>query len=249
MKKFWFAGVSALVLMTVPAAAADMRVRPVYKAPPPVAYGYNWTGCYVGGFGGGLWARKEWTLQPPDAVVALGSHDADSWLAGAQVGCDYQFAPIPIVIGIRGDYAWTDAKGSHVDIIDGTIDRTRVRDLATVTARAGFAWDRFLGYVKGGVAWERDDYDRVLIGTNDLVGRADERRTGWTVGVGGEYAFTNWLSAFVEYNYYDFGNRTLTFVTPAGAFNDNIDIHERKSVVKAGLNFRWGWAGPVVARY
>jgi hypothetical protein len=33
-----------------------------------------------------------------------------------------------------------------------------------------------------------------------------------------------------------------------GAFNDNINIRERKSVLRAGLNFRWGY-GPVVAKY
>ena len=73
-------------------------------------------------------------------------------------------------------------------------------------------------------------------------------RAGWTVGVGGEYAFTRHVSGFVEYDYYDFGSRTLTFVTPGGAFADNITIRERKSVLRGGLNLRWG-GGPVVANY
>jgi hypothetical protein len=30
---------------------------------------------------------------------------------------------------------------------------------------------------------------------------------------------------------------------------DAIDVKERKSVLKAGLNLRWNWAGPVTARY
>ena len=34
------------------ASAADLGVAPVYKAPPPPAPVYNWTGCYVGGGGG-----------------------------------------------------------------------------------------------------------------------------------------------------------------------------------------------------
>ena len=75
-------------------------------------------------------------------------------------------------------------------------------------------------------------------------GSARETRTGWTVGIGGEYAFTNYVSAFAEYNYYDFGTRTLTFLDPVGAFNDNISIRERQSVAKVGLNFRWNPVGP-----
>jgi outer membrane immunogenic protein len=102
--------------------------------------------------------------------------------------------------------------------------------------------------VKGGGAWERDNYDRFILGTGVLFDSASETRSGWTIGVGGEYAFTNFLSGFVEYNYYDFGDRTLAFATPAGVFTDNINVRERKSVIRGGLNFRWGW-GPVVAKY
>ena len=40
----------------------------------------------------------------------LGSHDANGWLGGAQVGCNYQVGGW--VFGIQGDYAWTDASGS-----------------------------------------------------------------------------------------------------------------------------------------
>ncbi len=247
MKKSLVFGSLALVaFIAEPGLAADMPVKaPVYKAPP--VYAYSWTGCYIGGHVGGLWARKNWTLAFPDPPLPLGSHDANSWLGGLQAGCDYQFAG-GFVIGIQGDYAWTDATGSNADpIVDGTTNRTRIRSLATVTGRIGYAWDRFLGYVKGGGAWERDRYDRFVLGTGVPFDSASETRGGWTVGVGGEYAFTNYLSGFVEYNYYDFGTRTLTFVLPAGLFSDNIDIRERKSVVRAGLNFRWG--GPVVAKY
>ena len=111
----------------------------------------------------------------------------------------------------------------------------------------GYAWDRFLGYVKGGAAWEWDNHDffhNVVQVT--LAESGDRRRIGWTVGIGGEYAFTDYLSAFVEYNYYDFDTRDIAFT-----FGSIVDIDETKSVVKAGLNFRFGgWSTyPVAARY
>src|SRR5262245_63379468 len=122
--------------------------------------------------------------------------------------------------------------------------------LSSVTGRAGYAWDRFLGYVRGGAAWERDEYwaTTIVLGTAYTAG---ETRSGWTIGVGGEYAFTNFLSAFVEYNYYDFGNRVISF-TPqiVGLGPAFVDIKETKSVLRAGLNFRFGgYATPVAARY
>jgi outer membrane immunogenic protein len=101
--------------------------------------------------------------------------------------------------------------------------------------------------VKGGGAWEQDNFevfDNVNLATLAVFG--DKRRYGWTVGVGGEYAFTNWLSGFVEYNYYDFGSRDITFSN-----GGILDINETKNVVKAGVNFRFGGWGkyPVAARY
>ena len=101
--------------------------------------------------------------------------------------------------------------------------------------------------MKGGGAWEKDEYHISFPGTTFAT--AGETRSGWTIGVGGEYAFTNYFSGFVEYNYYDFGSRDNTF-TFAGGGTTLIDIKETKSVVRAGLNWRFGgWAAPVTARY
>jgi len=240
MKKFVIATVALAALGAAPALAADLPVRqPAYKAPPaPVIAYYNWSGCYFGGHAGGLFARKEWN----DAITgdSFGSHDADSWLAGAQVGCNIQVSG-GWVFGIQGDYAWSDADGSNIDAF-GFTNHSRVKSLASVTGRVGYAWDRFLGYVKGGGAWERDEYDFAFAGLT--LATASETRSGWTVGVGGEYAFTNWLTGFIEYNYYDFGNRTLTFTD-----GSLINIDERKSVVKGGLNIKFDWGAPVAGRY
>jgi outer membrane immunogenic protein len=122
--------------------------------------------------------------------------------------------------------------------------------LATATGRIGYAWDRFLGYVKGGSAWERDNYwaTTIMLGT---AYTALETRPGWTVGAGGEYAFTNFLSGFVEYDYYDYGTRQIG-LTPqiSGLRPAFVDINETTSVVRAGLNFRFGgYAAPVGTGY
>jgi outer membrane immunogenic protein len=243
MKKTLLATVALSALVAAPAMAADLAVKaPLYKAPPPV-YVYSWTGCYVGGNVGGLWAHKEWTDR--DIGVPLGSHDANSWLGGVQAGCNYQFAG-GWVVGIQADYDWTDAKGSNAStFFFGETDQSRIKSLGSVTGRVGYAWDRFLGYVKGGGAWERDEYTIFSTFTGVAFATASETRGGWTVGVGGEYAFTDWLSGFAEYDFYGFGTRTNTFT---GAFVANVDVKETKSVFKVGLNWKFG-GGPVVARY
>jgi outer membrane immunogenic protein len=253
VKKFLLATV-ALTVLTAPVMAADLPVRPapVYRAPPPVYVVYSWTGCYVGGHGGGVWINKDYSLTSVGtpwfgvnfpAAVDFGSHDASSWIAGGQVGCNYQVGNV--VFGIQGDYAWTDATASHIDpIVALTTLQSTTNALGSVTARIGYAWDRFLGYVKAGGAWESDDYSWFVTAIPGLVTTASETRSGWTVGVGAEYAFTDWFTAFAEYNYYDFGTSSVAF--PVGP-TFNFDIAETKSVFKVGVNLKWG--GAVAARY
>src|SRR5262245_64664346 len=67
---------------------------PVYKAPPPAAPVWSWSGCYLGGHAGGLWAtQKDWIVRTPGGDFfgqSLGQHDEHSFVGGAQAGCDYQ---------------------------------------------------------------------------------------------------------------------------------------------------------------
>jgi outer membrane immunogenic protein len=255
MKKVLLATVVFSVL-GAQAMAADMPVKaPAYKAPPPVVF--SWTGCYVGGNVGGLWVNKEWINRTPfDPLLdqSYGTHSANSWAGGVQAGCNYQ-SPVGLVVGLQGDYDWTNAKGSNVNVlIPALSDNTNVRSLASLTGRIGYAWDRFLGYVKGGAAWERDDYTINVIATGATFATGGGTRGGWTVGIGGEYAFTDWLSGFAEYDYYNFGTQSSTFVCAGapcffgGLSSTPINIKESKSVFKVGLNLRWG-EGPVVAKY
>jgi outer membrane immunogenic protein len=251
MRKFLL-GMATLIALASPAMSADMRA-PIRKA-SPVGPIWGWTGCYLGGHAGGLWAKaQDWIVRTPGGAFygqSLGQHEADGWLGGVQAGCDYQLAG-GFVIGIQGDYAWANAEGSHDSAREiGVAYHSEVRSLTSVTGRVGYAWNRLLGYVRAGGAWERDDYwaTTIILGT---AYTARETRSGWTIGVGGEYAFTNFLSGFVEYSYYDFGTRTIAF-TPqvAGLGPAFADIKETKNVVRAGLNFRFGgYLGPVVAKY
>jgi outer membrane immunogenic protein len=130
--------------------------------------------------------------------------------------------------------------GSHPSAREFRVTyHSRIGSLASVTGRVGYAWDRFLGYVKGGGAWERDSYaaTTLILGT---AYRANDTRSGWTNG-GGEYAITKFLSGFVEHDYYDFGTNT-TRLTPQvpGLRPGFVDIEERANVVRAGLNVRFG---------
>jgi outer membrane immunogenic protein len=208
MRKFLL-GTAALMVLAGPAIAGDMRV-PVYKAPPPVVPAWSWTGCYVGGHAGGLWANSgDWIVRTPGGDFfgqSLGQHDLSGWVGGGQAGCDYQFAG-GFVIGVQGDYAAADAEGSHDSAREiGVAYHSKIKSLASATGRIGYGWDRFLGYVRGGGAWERDNYwaTTTVLGT---AYTARETRSGWTVGVAANTPLPTFCPAS--------SNTAITILAPA----------------------------------
>jgi outer membrane immunogenic protein len=243
-------GAAVLALNSMPAAAADLPARMPVKAPAPVVVAaFNWTGCYIGAHGGYAWGDKDWTWNAFPA--ANGGHDVDGWLVGGQVGCNIQYDRV--VFGIEGQFSWTDLKGSHsfnlnLPFVGGTNTfgfHTKVDFLGTVAARLGYSFDRTLLFVKGGGAFAHDKYRITVNGANLLTGD-DDMRWGWMVGAGVEYAFTGNWSMKIEYNYLDFGKRDTSF---CGAGCETIKIDQQIQLVKAGINYRFGGGGPVVARY
>ena len=219
------------------ASAADLalRSRAVYAA--PVRAFYNWTGCYVGGNGGGFWVRREWS----DEFFGFGDsgdRSASGGLGGVQVGCNYQVSQL--VFGVQGDWDWGSASFSHTrPFAPFFTDQVDTKSLASVTGRVGFAWDRFLLYAKGGGAWIQTDFNvQTAAGSFSSSGT----RSGWTVGIGGEYAFLQWLTGFIEYDHYGFGDHDngafgCGFACPFVAVPTSVD---RVDVLKAGLNFKFG---------
>jgi outer membrane immunogenic protein len=235
--------------------AAEIALpAPVYRPVPLVTY-FTWTGCYVGGNVGGLWARMNWTDQiPGDPLLGagFGKQTANGGLGGAQAGCNYQVGAW--VFGLQGDYDWAQATGSSVNAVFPFMsDQSSARSLWSLTGRAGYAWDRFLLYAKAGGASQRSDYNILIPAFSGFpVATSAETRGGWTVGLGGEYAFLDWLTGFLEYDYYGFGTKTDTFSCPAcgfAALNAPINITTNINVLKIGLNFKFGPTAPLLARY
>ena len=265
MKKLLLAMVGLVALAAAPASAADMPVKAA--PPPPAAPIYNWTGFYIGIHAGGAWTDTDWfyacsarNLLIPPCGLAQGGHSASSWLAGGQVGFNYQVGRF--VWGVEADFSATDLKGSHLDraFPDQEVLHSRTDFIGTVAPRVGVAWDRVLLYAKGGAAWAHDDYWATISPFNvtapGLEGfkfvTGDATRWGWMVGVGIEYAFAQNWSVKAEYNYMDFGTERILF-TPtsnlAGTVPFDDDIKRTIQVVKVGLNYKFDWAGPLGGRY
>ncbi len=239
---FVLAGLAG-ALMSSTAMAADIA-RPVYKAPPagalPVAY--DWTGFYVGGHVGYGWARKDWT----DGFGLFDvSNTPNGFLGGGQVGINYQIGQF--VLGAEGDFSWTGINGGStvlgiVPPPGGTFN-TNVNWTSTLTGRLGVAFDRWLVYGKGGVAWANDKFSTNVYtfpGTVDIT----DTRIGWTAGAGVEYAFAPSWSAKLEYNFMDFGDKGVSFA-PGTSTTIDQQIH----AVKLGVNYKFGFPGMTGGHY
>ena len=218
------------------ALAADIS-RPVYKAPPagalPVAY--DWTGFYVGGHVGYGWADKSWSDPFSFGTV---SHNADGFLGGGQAGFNYQVGQF--VFGVEGDMSGSGIKGG-ANVLGANFN-TNVDWTATLTGRAGIAFDRWLVYGKGGVAWAHDRYSTNFY-TFPATAELSDTRIGWTAGAGIEYAFAPQWSAKLEYNFMDFGTKSVSFAPGTAT-----DIEQQIHALKLGVNYKFG-GGPIMARY
>jgi outer membrane immunogenic protein len=239
MKKTLITAAAIAGFLAGPAVAADLGrpVRPAYvprAVVPPVAF-YNWNGCYVGGNGGGIWAHTRFE-DPFGRFGDFGSPTVSGGLGGFQAGCNLQTGSW--VVGIQGDWDWTNARDSNINAVFPLVTHeSHLKSLASITTRGGYAWDRYLLYVKGGGAWLEHDLDITF--RNVGLGTVSNTRRGWTIGVGAEYALTDWLTGFVEWDYYNFRRNTDNFACVGCGFN-SFDVRTDVNVVKAGLNLKFG---------
>src|SRR5215218_11022817 len=172
------------------ASAADLPARaapPVFAAVPV----FTWTGFYVGGNLGWGWRDDD-----NEAVVLTGpgipagivggtlnfeNGNDGNFLGGGQIGYNYQIGSF--VVGVEADIQGIDTDDNEAVFVAGPGNagvfvpgqfENNADWWGTVRLRAGVAFDRFLVYATGGLAYTEDN-------------------TGWTVGGGVEWALpVNW---------------------------------------------------------
>ena len=220
MRRIFFTTVSLLVLAATSAVAADLpRGMPPTKAPAyvPVA-GYTWTGFYAGINGGYGFGGSNWSAFGTDTDVSGG-------LVGITAGYNWQAGNL--VFGLEGDMDWSNIRGSFVSAACPTGCETKNNWLGTFRGRLGYAVDRVMPYVTGGLAV--GDVHATQAG----IGSVSDTNAGWTIGGGIEAVIApNW-TAKLEYLYVDLGNVGCGTCLPAS----NVDF--QANIVRAGLNLKF----------
>lgn len=253
------AAAAAAIVAAAPAAAADLPVAP---APSPPVYRpavYDWSGIYLGGSAGAGLVEDSVTATAStlEATGSQVSYSPFSVVGGLQAGVNVQFDPV--VVGIEADWIASYISGSQTanTLIATFNDRVTSAPhwYTTVTGRLGYAAGDALFYAKGGAAFMRVDYTLDLLNTAGAVVSTDilsVNRTGFTVGGGIEYAFNEYLSARLEYDFLDFGSRNYAFNFVANAPGvAPFAIQSNTSLFTLGFDYRYNWVqrSPLAAKY
>ncbi|MDX2155891.1 MAG: autotransporter domain-containing protein [Hyphomicrobiaceae bacterium] len=221
---------------------------------------YNWTGLHAGLVSGGTWGSGDWQWIRDGAALpdATTNPDFSGYLYGGQIGYDHQLGHI--VVGIAGDYSFGEARGGQscpdADPVSRSVFLTcksRVENLAFLTGRVGWAWERALVYARGGLAFGEvtsnasfnlalDPNPPRFVNVPGSLDRQTHTQTGWVLGGGAEFAFNDRWSASAEYLYYDLGSKIFEVGNLAGS-RVTADIDTTGSVLRAGLTYRFGHRG------
>ena len=228
------------------------------KAPPrPIAPPFSWNGCYVELNAGGAWIKTHQQVDVPGIDVFDSSGTTGAFIGGGQIGCNWQRDP-NWVFGLEGDIDYSSAKRTNdFSFIHGedvvAQQRTKLLAVSTARIRFGYAWDRSLLFATGGLAIGEIDscvsatatHPGSTVITGQFSGCDPSWRTGWTVGAGIEHAFTDRLSAKLEYLYFDVGHvgynvNSATVVPPSGVPAVwSASAAASGSLIRVGVNYKF----------
>ena len=215
---------SAILLLTAPTQAADLGwnsgTSPMYSPTPATA----WAGFYAGVSGG--YGFGSATVSPAPGAQATNS--TGGWNLGAQAG--YNMDMGGFILGAEADLQWSNV--AYSEVVGGDTFKAGIDFYGTLRGRAGMAFGQVMPYVTGGIAAGRGTASL----DNGVVTSQSATHMGWTAGVGLEAQATSNISIKAEYLYVDLGTQAYNGL-PAGI--GNIDVTQRFSVVRAGLNYKF----------
>lgn len=231
-KRFCAAFISASSVLIGVASAAAADALPAKAARVSPADG--WSGWYVGGHVGYSRGSAQVTLSDP---APASSRDGFGALYGGVQGGYNHLLSSRWLLGVEADLTFPNyLDDDDVVAARATGTQTRVTEkvdfVGSLRGRVGHAFDRWLIYGTGGLAFTHGRFLQSP-GVADDEDKALRTRTGWVVGAGAEVAIAPAWTARLEYLYSHFGNANVLF--PSGArYQSEFDLHS----IRVGLNRR-----------
>ncbi|WP_297322810.1 outer membrane protein [uncultured Bartonella sp.] len=218
MKIRYLIAASVAALTAASAAQAADVVAAQEPAPVVAAPAFSWTGFYGGAQIGGSWSDTDlkgrylgsdnkWS--PKQGF----SPDPSGFIGGIYAGYNYDLGN-NIVIGADTDWVWGDMDESDSRTYNSGLTnefkldgKLKEKWAGSTRARVGYAVDRWMPYIAGGVAYAKvDSHFRVKNAAGTTSYSDSDTLTGWTIGAGFDYAMTDHIILRAEYRYTDFGD-------------------------------------------
>lgn len=225
----------------------------------------DWTGFYVGGSLGAVDGLSEprtsvassgtyFTTTDPEQIAGAGAGSLSQWrpAAGLHGGYSHQFGAL--VLGVElgaSSLMFDDSRSETVGYLSApgssfTLSQTVEADwIATLRPRIGWAQDRWLAYLTGGVALTRLSVETTF--TDNAFSAVstssdDSTEIGWTAGAGAEFALDAVWSVRGEYLFTDFGRASST-APVAETFGGNAFLENSADLLShslmLGVSFRF----------
>ena len=212
--------------------AADVAIRLPVKAPASVPL-YDWSGLYFGGHVGYSRGSAQVGLGDPDPTSF--SKSFGSLGAGIQAGYN-RVLPSRLLLGVEADlsvlnYLSADDLAWFRTTADTDLAE-KIELMGTLRGRVGYAFDHWMIYATGGVAWSLGRFLESP-GATDDVDKAIHVYKGWAAGIGTEVPIEHGWTAKLEYLYLDTGKISDSVALPGVTFNTQVKDH----VVRFGVNY------------
>lgn len=215
MKIKYLIAASVAALTAASAAQAADVVAAQEPAPVVAAPAFSWTGFYAGGQIGGSWSDTDVKGHRTDIDYSKSfSPDPSGFIGGLYAGYNFDIGN-NVVLGIETDWVWGDMDENDKATVNaaGDVISSKLKEkwAGATRARVGYAMDRWMPYLAGGVAYSKVDSNyRIKNSKGDVYpmysANGSDTLTGWTIGAGVDYAMTDHLILRAEYRYTDFGD-------------------------------------------
>jgi outer membrane immunogenic protein len=193
---------------------------------------HDWSGPYAGVQAGYAFGSADHAF---DNGAPSDSSDPEGFVGGVHAG--FLFQSNAMVFGIEGDIEITDIDGSFQNATGISSSGSSEIDLqGSIRGKFGYAIDRFMPYVTGGLAIADVDYGGGPSG-GPCCGFSSTAY-GWTIGGGVQYAFSDMVSGRLEYRYTDYGSESgsLSPAFPGVSMSTDLETH----AIMAGVSIHFG---------
>lgn len=253
------AGIRGAVIGLIVALAGGISGGALAQTAPA----FDWSGFYIGGLLGATNGQSHAkTTDGPGTyfnatdvrqLSRAGDNDLSQWRpsGGLVGGYSRQFGKVLVGIEASANTLFLDEENSVTEVYESltsarfTLQQSVSADwMATLRPRLGWAQDNWLGYLTGGLAVTRLKLETTFTDTAFTARShsSDSKTvTGWSLGLGGEYALNNDWSLRGEYLYTRFDKITSSSgVTSTGGsdtLNHSADLDTHGLFI--GLTYRF----------